>query len=535
MRRALCIWLPDWTVQRFNLVRPELKDRPVVFFEIYRGSRRVAACSDRAKSLGVAPGMPVSEAAALAEAEAQSTPLCLEPYDPTADRQMLEKIALWCQQFSPVVGLEDAETPSSLLLDITGLGHLFGGESALADKIVRSFRRRSLSARIGVADTVGAAWAIAHFGDQGRQGEGETGGRGDGEISKFASPGLLVSPSPCLPFSPSFPIESLRLPDETVALLHQLGVYQVGQLALLPRNELNCRFGPDLLKRWDQALGRLAEPIPALPPPVDFCVEQAIEYPTARRDTIEWLLQQLIGQLAQMLVRSGRGATRLSCRLDCNGAQGVDFSVGMFQPTASPQHLFELLEMRLERLALPAPVAAVSLRAAITAPLERRQQELFLDSREAQRPRWLAALIDRLSSRLGRRAVVRPRLISDAQPELAYHCDPLLEDLPGKRVRRRFSLLIPAELPPRPLRLARRPVSLAAISIQPDGPPLQFHFHGREHRIAKTWGPERIQTGWWRGRAIGRDYYRIETTTGRRFWLFRRLRDGQWFLHGVFE
>ena len=90
-------------------------------------------------------------------------------------------------------------------------------------------------------------------------------------------------------------------------------------------------------------------------------------------------------------------------------------------------------------------------------------------------------------------------------------------------------------LAPRPLRLVRRPIALEATSIMPDGPPVRFQFRSRGHRVARTWGPERIETGWWRGRPVGRDYYRIETTTGRRFWLFRRLRDGKWFLHGMFE
>ena len=513
-------------------MRPELKGSAVVFFEIHRGSRRVVACSDRAKCLGVAAGMPLGEATALAEAGM----VHLEPYDATADRRMLEKIAEGCRQFSPVVGLEDAPAPSSLLLDISGLGHLFGGEAALAERVVRGFHRRGLRVRIGVADTIGAAWAMAHFGQQQQE--------GGGSLFPYRPPTGLELPSDdkadtekdSRPPFDDLPIEALRLPEATVDLLHQLGVFQVGQLALLPRNELNARFGPELLKRWDQALGRLAEPILAQPLPADFGVEQSIEYPTSRRETIEWILRQLIGQLSEMLLGGGRGVTRLSCRLACQAAGAVEFSLGMFQPTASSQHLFQLVQMRLERLALPAPVAAVSLRAALTAPLQQGQQELFLDRRETQRLRWLAALVDRLGSRLGHRAVVRPRLVSDAQPELAWHADPILENHPIKQLRRRqFSSTAPGELPPRPLRLVRRPVGLAAISIQPDGPPLHFEFCGRQHRIAATWGPERIETGWWRGRLVGRDYYRIETDAGRRFWLFRRLHDGRWFLHGMFE
>ncbi len=451
---------------------------------------------------------------------------------------MLEKIAHWCRQFSPLVGLEDAEMPGSLLLDVTGLGPFFGGEAALAETIVQRFNRRGLKVRVAVADTLGAAWAVAHFGRWPAADGERYEKKADAATHSACHPppsALVVPPGETFPVLRPLPIEALRLSNKTVDQLHQLGVYQVGQLAWLPRRELNPRFGPELLRRWDQALGRVAEPVPAQPIPADFYVEESLDYPTGRRKTITMIFQQLIGQLAGMLFQGGRGAMRLLCRLDCEGTRAETFSVSLFQPAVSSQHLFQLVEMQLERLSLRAPVTAVSVRATITAPLERRQQELFVDDREARRPGYLAALIDRLSGRLGRCAVVRPRLAAEAQPELAYRYDPLVEDRAGKRRRRRFSLVMPTELPPRPLRLVRRPVSMAAVSIQPDGPPLSFHFRGRVHRIAETEGPERIQTGWWRGRAIGRDYYRIETTTGRRFWLFRRLRDGQWFLHGMFE
>jgi protein ImuB len=173
----------------------------------------------------------------------------------------------------------------------------------------------------------------------------------------------------------------------------------------------------------------------------------------------------------------------------------------------------------------------VSVEAAATAPLQRRQQELFSDGTQRRDPRHLAVLLERLSSRLGRRAVLGVRLMSDAAPQRAWRHDPLIGACRPRRRRPKP----PAELPPRPLRLLPRPAPLDAMSVVPDGPPLRFHLYGREHQVARTWGPERIETGWWRGCVVGRDYYRIETTTGRRFWLFRRLRDGQWFVHGMFE
>jgi protein ImuB len=135
------------------------------------------------------------------------------------------------------------------------------------------------------------------------------------------------------------------------------------------------------------------------------------------------------------------------------------------------------------------------------------------------------SLIDRLSSRLGPEAVLRPELTADPVPERAVAYVPLLQA--GKRKPR---------TPPahRPLVLHSPPVSLTAISVVPDGPPVSFQFGGRLNKVVSWWGPERIESGWWRGRSTRRDYYRVESDSGQRYWLYRRLADGKWFLHGEF-
>ena len=129
--------------------------------------------------------------------------------------------------------------------------------------------------------------------------------------------------------------------------------------------------------------------------------------------------------------------------------------------------------------------------------------------------------------------MVRATPQSDAQPEFAFRYEPLAGVLPRKIEQRRGQSWRWKFLP-RPLRLEKEPIPLDVLSVVPEGPPIQFHLHGC-HRVARVWGPERIQTGWWRGRYVQRDYYRIETATGIRFWLFRRLSDAKWFLHGVFD
>jgi protein ImuB len=238
------------------------------------------------------------------------------------------------------------------------------------------------------------------------------------------------------------------------------------------------------------------------------------------------------------LDRCGRGALRIECRLDCHAHQGeglAHISIGLFRPTATAEHLCQLVQLPLERLRIPAPVTAVHVAAVLSAPLEPRQQALLFDrldgGSDRRRQAQLAALVERLSSRLGDRAVVGVRLRPEAQPELSWHYDPLVQS--GRRRKTRPTS--PVALPPRPLRLLPRPLPLAVTSFVPEGPPLRFHVAGQPYSIARSWGPERIETGWWRGHPVGRDYFRVETTAGRRYWLFRRLRDEQWFLQGTFE
>jgi len=561
------------------LTRPELKGQAVVLHETQRGTERIVACSARAVALGVTVGMPLAEATALAgqgerekgegrrekreeggakrqshslmvDAKPQAafplpssplaprpsplaprpwplaprpSPLAPRPSDPLADRRALESLAEWSARFSPIVGLENSTTPEGLLLDVTGLAHLFDGEASLAERIVRDFARRGLTVRVAVADTIGAAWATAHF-----------------QHSAFSiqHSAFLVPPGEVLPALRPLPVAALRLPAETVELLRQLGVDRIGQLEALPRDELSSRFGPELLRRWDQAIGRLVEPVPMHGQPPQLEADCSLEHPTTRRETIEAVLEQLIGHLAQMLLGLGRGAMRLECRLDCISvgparAEPVQLSVGLFRPTAAAGHLCSLVQMQLERLRLPGPLSGMHVAAATTAPLLEEQQELFSlgDGLARRHARYLAELVERLSSRLGRRSVLRVRLLSDAQPELAWRYDPLVENSRHRSSRKQS----PAELPPRPLRLLRRPVALSVTSIIPEGPPVRFQFCGRSDRIAQHWGPERIETGWWRNHTVGRDYYQVETTTGHRYWLFRRLRDGRWFMHGTFE
>jgi protein ImuB len=559
MKRALCIWLPNWPLQRLAAAREELRSRAVVLYQRHAaGSARVVACAAplasaaagpwRRSSLapaGIRPGMPLAEALALASpAEAprpsakpkssrsspSGRPLHLEIHDPHCDRVALEELARDCRRFSPVVGLEQAERADSLLLDVTGLDPLFGGELSLARQIVKALRQQGLAARVALADTLGAAWALAHYGPWTEAGEPLD----TAAILAAMRQPILVPPGQR--WHAPLSVAALRLPYETCSLLAELGVHRIEQLIALPRATLLARFGPLVLQRLDQADGTAAEAIVTCAAPDILEFACPFEHPTDRRETIEQALSQLIARACQALGQQRRGILRLQCRFEHERAAAQPLIVGLYRPSACPRHVEELARLKLESHRFRQPVSAVHLKVLVSDRLGFHQQELFDRQQSRAAPRELASLVDRLSNRLGAQAVVRPWLLSDAQPEFACHDQPLASLTRSHRGKK--SATRPHKEPPplgaRPLSLEPSPVRLDVVSVVPEGPPLQFRRHNRNQRIVRAWGPERIETGWWRSRCVRRDYYQVETAEGQRLWLFRELTSGQWFLHGQF-
>ena len=279
-----------------------------------------------------------------------------------------------CSQFSPLVGFDPADR-HSVFLDITGLAHLFGSETAMAETIVRDLAALGYTVHAAVADTIGAAWAAVHYC------EGEI-ANCKFEISNFTFPIFNLQSSA---FLHSLPIEALRLPAEIVRVLHELGLVRIGQLEALPREEFLSRFGPVLLQRMDQAFGRLDEPVPACALQPKFEAGWSAEHPTARHETIAAAVEWLIARVAAMLARCGRGALRLDCRLFLENnnqrstINNLPLSVGLFQPTADAKRLFDLVQLQLERLRIGSPVTAIEVAASLSAPLEPRKQATLFD------------------------------------------------------------------------------------------------------------------------------------------------------------
>jgi protein ImuB len=486
MRRVLCVWFPDWPIQRLRAARPELRERPIVLFEESPGGgRQVAYCSRQAS--GVTPGMPLAEARALLR---QAN---FERHDPAADTESLQTLAAECQRFSPLVG---AGEEASLLMDVTGCAHLFGGEQPLLRQVEQFATRSGLSSRTAIADTIGAAWGICRFGRA-------------GVVLHDAAESALRG----------LPVAALRLPSPLVETLTELGIQTIGHLRALPRGSLASRFGATVANRLDQAFGQLAELIDPIRPVEAARAEWTFDEPATDRRLLELSFYRLIEQVALTLRERQQGVQRLTCSID-----DFSFTVGTTGPTAAVPHLWELIRLHLERLALPRAVTRLEVRAVLAARQAERQQQMISGDRTD--PREMRRLLDRLGSRLGPEALLRPNLVSDPLPEFACRFDSIFDQAADDSSPNSLGRF-------RPVRMSARPIPVEVDSREPDGPPIRFRWKTEDHTIRHPWGPERIASGWWCGKQIQRDYYRVETTTGARFWLFRT--EGAWFLHGTFE
>ena len=532
---------------------------------LYRDSGQrggcVVLCSRRAVEEGVRSGMPLSEARALLEN--RSAPH-FEPYDAHASHEALRMLAQWCQQFCPVVGLEEADAPQCLLLDITGCAHLFQGERRLAEQVVDAFWHRGFFVHVAVADTIGAAWAVSHYGhleNSGSQSPREESRRTIHNPQSGGSRVHIVPPGRQRTALRPLPTTALRLPEKIVDTLQELGIRSIEELQRLPRASLPSRFGPAILTRLDQALGQ----VPELLIPERFVepieVTWPFEYPVADRRAIQTVLKQLIARAVEQLGPRQQGIQQFRCRLEITNGAPLVFSVGLVRPSLSVSHLFGLALMQLERIDLEKDVVQVQLRVTETIRLESHQRELFNSGTDGPGREHLNALVDRLSSRLGEAAVLRPFLYEDAQPEYASGFEPMVfgkMKAEGGRMetfhstpqttkagapcanfaldaRTSFGCGRQTGHAGRPLCLKAAPIPISVTSNVPEGPPIRFRWKNRDHVVAHSWGPERLETGWWRSRHVCRDYYRVETTQGQRFWLFRKVNEEKWFLHGEFD
>jgi protein ImuB len=449
--------------------------------------------------------MPLAEALSLVHVRDAVT---VEPMQPEADRTALEELALHCEQYSPCVGLEEAEYPHSLLLDISGIAHLFGGERLLSQRMHDDLAIQGFRAWIAVGDSVGSAWAAAHY------------------LADAAKP--VIIPSGQFDLLLDLPMEGLRLGESIAEKLRRLGIRTIRQVLGLKRSSLPARFGGEMILRLDQFLGKQPELITPCRPIAKFQIEHFLEDGTTQPEMIEpwWLmlLERLVGHLREKQL----GTRHIQCTLITDRKTTQELTVRLCNAVADVRQIGDLLRLQFERLRLDAPLIGIRMEALETSHIEPSQQEMFV-GRSQDHAHPLSLLLNRLSNRLGHHAVVRPRLLPHTIPEQAFEYVPVTENACLAATKCNNPTFLPLD---RPTCLFSHPMPVEVIAVVPNGPPSVLFFNDRRFDIVDCRGPERIESGWWQGSYVRRDYYHMDTTEGHRFWLFRCLQNQRWFLHG---
>ncbi len=474
-----------------------------------KGALRLVAVDQAARSLGLEPGM------ALADARARVPELQAFDHDPAADRVWLERLADGCIRYTPMVALDP---PDGLILDITGCTHLFGGERGLTADIEARMAALRMIARLAFAGSPGAAHALARY--QALPARDEM-----AAIRKL-------------------PVAALELEPEATRGLLRAGLKTVGELAKRPMAAIAARFGAEAVTALRHLLGEAARPIKPRIPLAAILAERRFAEPVARTEYALQVLGELAAEAARQLEERGEGGRRFEAYFFRSDGLIRPLSVETSQPSRDPALVIRLMNERIDGLSDPIDPGfgfdLIRLSVPVTEPLAVTQLRLEGGAvREAE----VAALIDRLSTRLGRNRVQRLVAQDTHIPEQMQLALPAVE---AGQPNANWPKPVPGEPPLRPLHLFDPPQPIDVIAEVPDGPPHRFRWRRKFHEVKRFEGPERIAAEWWKRRdgvvdraGLTRDYYRVEDARGRRFWVFRHglyeeKPDPRWYLHGLF-
>ena len=517
----MAIWLARLAVDRWRhsegCAPGEGADaHPVALITETAHGPRIAAANDAAHAAGAARGMMLADARTLCPSLKAVTG------DPAGDLAFLERLALWARRWGPWAALD---APDGLLVDVTGVAHLFGGEDRLLADVAARFAGWTcgLAARAAIAPTAGAAWGLAHFG-------------AEGAILALDPPHAEEGLPPALA---SLPVAALRLDDDVVLVLKRLGLKRLSDLTGICRDALQRRFrnrrapSANPLVRLDQLLGRVPEPLlPVIATPSPLVQRRLLE-PIRHRPLLDQVLTDLAADMARALEGRGQGARRLELGLWRVDGEVAVRSLELAAATREAAHICRLFATRLDDVDAGLGIEMARLTATWAEPLSLTQTDL--EQAAEEHGTTLAACIDRLTVRLGEQAVRRPVPYASHMPERAQRWQAALAPEPALQGELAFHA--------RPLKLLDHPEKIAVLYATPDGHPRRFRWRGEVHEIARVEGPERIAPEWWREKSTARlrDYYRIEDATGRRYWIYRSGIAGDrrggapdWFLQGLF-
>lgn len=480
-------------VPQLPLLALQATSSMLVVFDSARRPRIVAA-DDQASAAGVHIGMSLGAALAVAP------DIDARPRDETREQELMQRLAQVASVFTPLVSIEP---PDGLLLEIKPSIQLFGGLRELCRRLRAAclaepvFTRSRVQPRFTLAPTALAALVAARAG------------------ARCFITDLAVLPARLKPL----PLAVLRWPEEENARLMAMGVRTLGELLRLPRAGFARRFGPAQLADLDRLLGRRADPRQRITRRERYIGRRDLDHEIEDREQILHALRPLLDELEQFLRSRQRGISALQCRFHHPHAAPTSCLLRLAAPEADAARLLALLRERLTTLVLPEPVRRCDLRSGVLAERALVSRALWSAGEHGFAAAGeMPALIEHLRARLGTEAVYGLRRLCEHRPEKAHGvAEPALAP-PA-------SIMHTCAAPfGRPLWLLRVPQKLESLRGRP-------RYQGALELSA---GPERVESGWWDGADIQRDYYAAKDGRGSLLWIYRDCETRQWFLHGAF-
>ena len=526
MKRIVSIWLNTFALDCYTRQlshklfdrdqRRVLETSPFALVIKDHHGLRLKAVTPLAVAGGVYPGMRLSDARALLPS------LASEHFDTEATAQGLQRLADWCQRYTPTVSLDGED---GLWLDVTGATHFYDDEADLLRDLSARLAALGFRCRLGLAETPGAAWAIARFATASTFQDCII---TEGQVRKHLAPLTMAA---------------LRLEDRALYLLKRFGLKTIADLMDVPRASLKRRFPSSemnqaVIARLDQALGVRSEPLVPLRPPPLYSEHIAFAEPILATESFESGLDALLKKICDRLAQDLKGATRLKFSAYRSDGGVSEIEAATARPSRDEAHWRRLFADKIATIDPGFGVDHLCLFALKAACLARTQMALETTAHSLNKDQnALTQLVDRLAGRLGEQSVQRVRFVESHIPERAEKRVPALSD------EALNASTWCAHKPARPLRLLSRPEPISVLTEVPEGAPRQVTWRRMTHQVRRAEGPERIAPEWWHafGQSVPRtrDYYRVETDQGLRFWLFRSgfYREGDpppvWHMHGL--
>lgn len=491
--RVVSLWFPRLSSDRvLRQNGAALVERPFAVHHLEKNAERIRCLNHTAQKKGVHPGM------SLADARAFCPDLVTRPADPASDGRLLEALRRWALRYCPWVGVEGRD---GLNLNITGSAHLFGGEAALLADIRQRLLRAGIEVRIGLGDSRGAAWALAHHGEG------------------------VARPGAALDALGDLPVAALRLTEDERVGLERLGLRRVGALAAAARAPLARRFGAGLLLRLDQALGRQPEAITPLPPPPHYGVRLSLPEPIGLIGDLEAGARRLLERLCETLKAQEKGARKIVLTLARVDQESQKVELCLARALRDPDRILALLGRGLADVEAGFGIDMMRLEAVQVEAMPPEQ----LRSHGTPQVDRLDDLITRVGARIGLEHIHRFLPADSHIPERSFIVAAAAYSMPeGPWVAPR----------PRPIRMFPPEPVVSLGRFAGLAPPRRFRWRGMSLCTARATGPERLTPEWWltdeawdRGM---RDYWRVETREGRRLWLYHTPQRPGWFAHGEF-